>query len=66
MAKADPLGSKPSGVWADRRPGRPKGSSASANRAFRLLLLAIAQSLVCSSMLPHRRTPAGGEQCCAS
>ena len=32
MAKADPLGSKPSGVWSDRRPGWPKGSSASWGR----------------------------------
>ena len=32
MAKADPLGSKPSGVWSDRRTGWLKGSSASWGR----------------------------------
>ena len=52
MAKADPLGSKPSGVWSDRRPGWPKGTSASWERASRLLLAVMVQFLVIETAGP--------------
>ena len=57
MAKADPLGSKPSGVWSDRRTGWLKGSSASWGRASRLLLVVMVQFLVIETAGPPVADP---------
>ena len=57
MAKADPLGSKPSGVSSNRRPGWPQGSSASWQRASRLLLALMVQFLVIETAGPPVTDP---------